>query len=205
MNEQIMAMPLFRGCNKEAVLRFWDETSSRIATYSSGDFVAMQGDPCRSLYLLCEGTVTARMMNGEGKELTIETIQAPEVLAPAFLFSSENVFPVSVIAQTPCQVCMVNKDSFFSFMQQEASLLRNFLTIVSDRSLFISKKLNEFALQDLCARLRTYLARHHKIQNLQEVSQKLGVARPSLSRAIASMVAKGQLVKEGNGYILKNG
>lgn len=100
---------------------------------------------------------------------------------------------------------MVNKDSFFSFMQQEASLLHNFLTIVSDRSLFISKKLNEFALQDLCARLRTYLTRHHKIQNLQEVSQKLGVARPSLSRAIASMVAKGQLVKEGNGYVFKNG
>ncbi len=47
-----------------------------------------------------------------------------------------------------------------------------------------------------------YLEHHGQVQNLQEVAFILGVARPSLSRALALLLAQGVVRKEENGYKL---
>lgn len=196
--------PLFKDCDIPVVDELFQQVSNKLTTYKEGDVVAMQGSPCRSLLLLCEGSVCAFMTNDEGKELTIERIHAPEVLAPAFIYGSQNRFPVSVQALTSCKVWAISKDSYLKQIQSNETLLRNFLQIISDRSLFLSRKLNEFALQSLSTRLLSYIQRHHFIQNLQEVAFILGVARPSLSRAISILVAKEVIKKEGSRYVLNS-
>lgn len=87
-------------------------------------------------------------------------------------------------------------------MQKDATLLQNFLKDISDRSLFLSRKLNEFALQNLNTRLIGYMKRNSTIHNLQELAFILGVARPSLSRAVAMLVEQGIVIKSENGYEL---
>ena len=89
-----------------------------------------------------------------------------------------------------------------SSMEHDPVVLRNFLRIISDRSLFLSRKFNEFALQNLETRIISYLKKHTCIQNLQEVALILGVARPSLSRTIATLVEQGIIKKDSSGYIL---
>ena len=69
--------------------------------------------------------------------------------------------------------------------------MRNFLQLVSDRTLFLSKKLNAFALQSLKSRILNYLRMHGTILNQQEVAQILGVARPSLERALSELASEG--------------
>ena len=68
--------------------------------------------------------------------------------------------------------------------------MRNFLQLVSDRTLFLSKKLNAFALQSLKSRILNYLRMHGTILNQQEVAQILGVARPSLARALSELASE---------------
>lgn len=68
--------------------------------------------------------------------------------------------------------------------------------------MFLSRRLNEFALQSLSSRIVSYIERYGAIENLQETAFILGVARPSLSRAIAQLVAQGTLVKSGSSYDL---
>lgn len=80
--------------------------------------------------------------------------------------------------------------------------MNNFLTIISDHSLFLSRRINEFALQSLSSRITGYLKDNHAIRNLQEVAFILGVARPSLSRMIAQMVDQGVVRKTPDGYVL---
>lgn len=194
--------PLFEGCPRNMVDELLQSSSNRLSAYAPEEEIARQGTPCRSLYLLCEGRVTALMTHDDGKELTIENLPAPEVLAPAFIFGSENRFPVTIRACTACRVWVISKDSFFAMLQKDASLLRNFLRAISDRSLFLSRKLNEFALQDLASRLTGYLRQHGKIQNLQQTAQILGVARPSLSRTLALLCRQGLVEQTDQGYRL---
>ena len=143
----LLQMPLFRGITEETLLKFVLLHQHTLKSYKPGEFIAMQGDIYRSLYILCNGTVRTQMVSAEGKQLTIETLRAPKLLAPAFIFASENRFPVNIETLETSEVLILNKDAFLEFMHQYPVIMQNFLKLISDRSLFLSKKLNEFALQ----------------------------------------------------------
>lgn len=199
---EISDFPLFKDCDEKTVEMLISTSSNRMAVYERSDIVAVQGSKCRSLLLLCEGSVKTVMTNSEGKEIKIETMHAPEILASAFIYGSENLLPVTIEATSSCKLWIISKDGFLNMMQKDATLLQNFLKDISDRSLFLSRKLNEFALQNLNTRLIGYMKRNSTIHNLQELAFILGVARPSLSRAVAMLVEQGIVIKSENGYEL---
>lgn len=197
-----MEFPLFAGADKDILNNFLLNAPHKISSFRKGDIVVMQDSPCRSLMLLCQGSLSARMTNSEGKEVTIEILHAPEILAPAFLYASENKFPVTLQAEEDIKIWSLSKDEFLRMMETDTSVLRNFLRNISDRSLFLSRKLNEFALQSLSTRIIGYLKRNEVINNAQDVAFIMGVARPSLSRTLSSMVDQGLLQKTSDGYVL---
>lgn len=202
MDCEIFDMPLFRGSDASLVTRILHDFPRRFASYGKGDFIAMQNSVCRSIFLLCEGSVYAQMTSDEGKEFTLDTLSAPDVLASAFVFGTENIYPVTIIANSDCKMWVVSRDCLQELIEQDKVVLHNFLTVLSDHSLFLSRKIHEFALQTLSSRVVGYLQRNGMIQNLQEAAFILGVARPSLSRAIAQLVAQGVLCKVDEGYVL---
>ena len=199
--EVLNRMSLFEGCDPEALSQLLREAPNSLRTYKEGEFIARQGDVCRSLFILMKGNVRTQMENAEGKQLTIDRIKAPDILAPAFIYASENRFPVNVEATELCEVLVMDRKRFENFMHAQPAVMRNFIAIISDRSLFLSRKLNEFALQSLKSRLLNYL-RAQGIHNQQEVAFILGVARPSLARALAELIAEGKVTMSGKQVIL---
>ena len=193
----LLKMQPFQGITEEQLLSLILAPEHTCRVYKPSDFIAMQGEIYRSLFILCSGSVRTQMVNAEGKQLTIETLKAPQLLAPAFVFSSENRFPVNIEAKEPCEILVVNKTAFLEFMHQHPIVMHNFLQLVSDRTLFLSKKLNAFALQSLKSRILNYLRMHGSILNQQEVAQILGVARPSLARALSELANENCIQMEG--------
>ena len=202
MHCEITDIPLFRGGDIQAIERILDDSPSRYSTYGKGDIIAMQGNACRSLYVLCEGSVYAKMISEEGKEFTLDTLSAPEVLASAFVFSTQGIFPVTIIANSDCGIWVLNKECIFRIIREDNAVLRNYLTIISDHSMFLSTRLHEFALQTLASRVTSYIGKNGILRNLQEAAFILGVARTSLSRTVAHLVAQGTLVRDEQGYRL---
>lgn len=203
MECEIYDMPLFQGGDRYVVESVLQKSPGRYTSYRKGDFIALQNSVCRSLLLLCEGSVYAQMTSSEGRELTLDTLSAPDTLASAFIFGTENRYPVSIVANADCRLWVISRESVLQIIEQDTTILKNFLTIVSDHSLFLSRRINEFALQSLSSRVLGYLKDNHTIRNLQEVAFILGVARPSLSRMIAQMVEQGIVEKSEEGYRLK--
>lgn len=195
-------MSLFEGCEKEALHQLLREAPNSLRIYKEGEYIARQGDACRSLFILMKGNVKTQMENAEGKQLTIDWIKAPDILAPAFIYASENRFPVNVEATELCEVLVMDRARFEAFMHAQPAVMRNFIAIISDRSLFLSRKLNEFALQSLKSRLLNYLQMHGCIHNQQEVAFILGVARPSLARALSELIAEGKITMTGKQVVL---
>lgn len=187
----LLKMPPFQGITEKDLLPLVLTPEHVNRKYKPSDFIAMQGEVYRSIFILCNGRVRTQMVNAEGKQLTIETLKAPQLLAPAFVFSSENRFPVNIEALDKCEILVINKNSFLEFLHQYPLVMHNFLRLVSDRTLFLSKKLNAFALQSLKSRILNYLRMHGSILNQQEVAQILGVARPSLTRALSELISEG--------------
>lgn len=128
-------LPIFEGCSEEAARQLLAEAPNSVRRYPTDSFIARQGDTCRSLYILCSGTVRAQMESAEGKLLTIEIMKAPEVLAPAFIYAAENRFPVHIALES-CEVFLMDKNRFLQFIHQHPAVMQNFLREISDRSQF---------------------------------------------------------------------
>lgn len=202
MSEEILDMPLFAGCDRATVGALLDRMPGRPGIYRKGEYLALQNDPCRSLFLLGEGRVQAVVTSEEGRELTFDALSAPDVLASPFLFSSGALYPVSIVALSDCRTWILGRECVRSLVEQDRAVLHNFLSILSDHSIFLTSRLKEFALQTLTSRLLGYLEKNGVVQNLQQTAFVLGVTRPSLSRALSQLVRQGVIRRTEAGYVL---
>ena len=202
MDCDIYSLPLFSGGDKELIDKILQENPARHRLYAKGDIIALQGYVCKQLYLLCSGSAYARMVSEEGKEFTLDTLSAPEVLASAFLFSTEGIFPVTIIAASDCSIRLISREAMLRILKADQRVMQNYLRVISDHSMFLSNRLVEFALQTLSSRIVSYIESNGPITNLQETAFILGVARPSLSRAVSQLVSQGTLRKTTDGYVL---
>lgn len=200
----ILKAPLFSGMTEEDVLPFLLSQRNSRRKYPPNSFIALQDDLCRSFFLLTEGCVRTQMVNEEGKQLTIETMEAPLMLAPAFVFGSNNRFPVNIEAIKECEVILINKELFLDFLHQYPTAMLNYIRLLSNRSQLLSARLNLIALQSLKERLLNYIKTKKHISSQNEVAQVLGVARPSLARAISELIAEGYIVVDGKDYKVLN-
>lgn len=202
MDCDIYSLPLFSGGNKELIDNILQENPARHRLYAKGDIIALQGYVCKQLYLLCSGSAYARMVSEEGREFTLDTLSAPEVLASSFIFSTDGIFPVTIIAASDCSIWLISREAMLRILKADQTVMQNYLRVISDHSMFLSNRLVEFALQTLSSRIVSYIESNGPITNLQETAFILGVARPSLSRAVSQLVAQGTLVKTAQGYTL---
>lgn len=193
---ELLKISLFKGMNEIDVVEFLYGASNNLKRYNVGDSVVRQGDLCSGVYILVSGRVKCSMSGDNGKEITVDEMTAPCILASAFIFATENRFPVNVEALVPCELYVIDKARFLEFMHKHPIMLENFLRDISDRGVFLSKKVNEFALQNLKTRILAYLEKNQDIHNQRELAQRLGVTRPSLARALSELIAESKIKKE---------
>lgn len=201
MVSALQKIPLFADCSVETLEDWLKTVAHRFDHFAPGDRIVTQGAAVRSVFFVLEGTVSTQMAQ-EGRDLTLDLLHAPMLLASAFLYGTENTFPVSVEATTHGLLCVVNKEAFFDFMVQHPPVMRQFVLDISDRTQFLSKKLRAFALQNLRSRVIDYLREHAPLKSVQAAAQALGVMRPSLSRILSDLQNEGVVSKTSEGWML---
>lgn len=194
-------LPLFADCSEAELSEWLSAVPHRCEHFDKDTRIVRQGDACRSVYILARGT-TRTEMEQEYKDLTIDLLEGPIVLASAFLFATESRFPVSVFAVTDCEVWVINKEAFFAFLLRHPMAMQRFVQDISDRCAFLSRKLRSFALKSLRTRVLDLIRERGVMTGVQFAAQALGVQRPSLSRVLADLQAEGLVLKTEEGFVL---
>ena len=192
---------LFAGISPDEIRRMLDMHGCAIRTYPAHSFPAMQGDRCRSLFILCEGRINATMINKEGRQVIIEQFADWSVLAPAFVFATENAFPVNVETTTDCTMLVLGKDTLLKMLHANAVMMENYMREISDKCAALTVRVKEFALTTLRDRLLAYLNTRTHYGKQQEIADRFGVARPSLNRTLQELSAEG-IIKMEHGKIV---
>ena len=198
-NSNISHCPLFIGIDDEVIKDFLSRAVSEIRTFHKGEHVVRQGDPITFLNLLVEGIVRTEMITAEGNLVEIEFIEAVRPLAPAFIFSDRHRFPVDAIAMDKSVVCMIPKSIFLKEMMMNETLLRNFLRLNSNMTVFLSGKVQMLSIKSLRAKLSLYILENTTsdqnsffLKRTQtQLAEYFGVQRPSLARTIGEMINDG--------------
>lgn len=193
--QELSRIPLFAGL-KDSELEELLSAPHRRRVYQPGKTIMSAGDAVQSLVVLTAGQVETRMV-GDEREVVMDRLVAPCLLAPAFLFASDNAVPVEAVATEESTIWTLNREGFVRFMAAHPEVMRRFLRMISDRSRFLSEKVRTFAIKGLRNRVLDYLSLHGVITSVAATAEQLGVARPSLSRVLSEMVEEG-IIKYSN-------
>lgn len=191
--ETLLRSPLFEGFDEDELALLLFGRRQVVRRYPRGKMIHCQGDTVEGLHILAEGSVVTTMTNAEGRSLKVATIQAPAFFAPAFVFASDNRFPVNVETATYCEVIVIGREHLLQQMALHPNLMQNVLRDISDRCAFMSHRLRDFAIGDLKQRILRHISEHGEIKNQADVARQLGVARQSVSRALAELRREGRL------------
>ena len=212
--QKLLEAPLFSGASAEAVTRWLQRIPGSCMNCSPGQVVHFQGDRYDQLILLISGTADARFQDLSGKIMRIETLKGPDAVASAILFSSEQILPVTVTAETELRLISVPRDLVISLLQSDPKILENLLLDMGDRLAFLAEKVRYLRFASLRQKIAGYLLQQaDRAGDDQEIrvnytreklAEMFGVERPSLSRELSRMVDEGLIAISGRYVSLRD-
>ena len=197
--EDLASCPICSRIQIDDTEQFLLDLKCSIKSYAKNELIVRQGDICDSLYMLTLGSVKTEMITENGNILGIEIIKAPRPLAPAFLFSDNNHFPVDVTALEEVEIMKIPKDEILRLMMTNPDFMKQFLTHNSNRTQFLTNRLQLLSIKTIKGKIAHFLLESMTDEgktfsinrNQTELAEFFGVARPSLARSLSEMIQDG--------------
>ena len=197
--EDLASCPICSQIQIDDTEQFLLDLKCSIKSYAKNELIVRQGDVCDSLYMLTLGSVKTEMITENGNILGIEIIKAPRPLAPAFLFSDNNHFPVDVTALEEVEIMKIPKEEILRLMMTNPDFMKQFLTHNSNRTQFLTNRLQLLSIKTIKGKIAHFLLESMTDEgktftinrNQTELAEFFGVARPSLARSLSELIQDG--------------
>ncbi len=204
--------PLFKDIPYEEINKLVGEGFG-IRQFKENEIIVSQGTVYSTLLIIIEGEVVGEMNDFSGKTVVIETINAPNLIAPAILYCEQNKIPVNVVAKTYVRVLPISREDLSHILQSNIKVLNNFLRLISERSKFLSDKVRLLRFGTIKSKFSGYLLDlYSRKQSLnftiehsqQELADMFGVSRPALAKTIGQMIDEGLIWSSNKEYKILN-
>ncbi len=206
MIETLVHNALFQNISEAEIVSLLDTANYKIRTHRKGDIIGLSGDVLKGISIVLKGSVRGEMLDFSGKAITIENIQSPKLVAPAFLFGKNSRLPVDIIANEDCKIFFISKANFIALMQSNSNILSNYLDVVSGRTQFLAEKINFLSFKTIREKYLHFILGIHKKTGLKKfqisqtqtmLSELFGVSRPALAKVIAELNEEGIIITKG--------
>ena len=199
---------LFKGLNPQEISDCLRKVDFKIKDYKKNEIVFFRGDILKKVIIIINGTTHGEMQKFNGDTIVINQMKSGEVLASAFLFGNDNIFPVDLVTLEKSKFLLFDKEKYLNLIQSDKRLLLNFINEISNKSQLLSKRIwFNFTHKTIEEKILSYInenAKNNKIKFLPSISalaKKFEVTRPALSREISNLCKKKILTKiENNIY-----
>ena len=202
--ELLKKCPLFQKIKEKELSAMLDCLNARTLTLAKNETIFQEGSKATYVGLVLSGSVQIVQDDFYGNRSIIAVIHPPQLFAEAFACANVELMPVSVIAERPSEIMLIDCKRILSictntciFHQQ---LINNLLRIVASKNLLLQQKIEVMSQRTTRDKLMTYLLSQAKLKNNNEftipydrqaLADYLGVERSALSAEI------GKLRKEG--------
>ncbi len=204
--------PLFRGMTEREIreaLPAGDLLS--VERYAPGEMIIEKDTAYSGLLILLSGKAKGEVTYHSGKVLRMETIEAPQLIAPAFLFGGYNRIPVDVIAETAVEILTLHRGRLFELMQENTIILSNFIDIISNRANVWSKKIYLLSFESLREKVASYLLDNSTpavpavpVPEVAEIAQFFAATRSALQTVLDGLEKKGIIRLERGAITILN-
>ncbi len=203
--------PLFQGLTQDTIREMIAQGNYTLTDYKDGDKIADRDTAYSGLMIIVEGKVHGEMTDPSGKTVMIDKIEAPQLIAPAFLFGGYNKLPIDVIADGSVRILTLHRGYLFELMQNNVVVLSNFIDIISNRANLWSKKIFFLSFRSLQAKVATYLLENTSdskaslpMPDTAEIASYFDATRPAVDTVLQEMEKKKLIGREKNQLTILN-
>lgn len=131
MFEQLMNLPLFRGVSLEKMSQVVGTAKLHFLKYPAGETLVRAGESCTHLTFVLSGSVRCSTVNASGRFAVGQTLTAPAVISPDFLFGRYTSYPSTVTAIDDVSILKISKNDYTKILSSDPVFMFNFLNILS--------------------------------------------------------------------------
>ena len=127
MFERLMTLPLFRGVTQERMAEIVGMARFHFLKYLPGGEFIKAGDSCTHLKFILSGSARITTSNADGRFKVSQTLMAPDVICPDFLFGRATTYPCTAVAIDTANILQVEKSDYLRILTSDAVFMFNYL------------------------------------------------------------------------------
>ncbi|MDR0509885.1 MAG: cyclic nucleotide-binding domain-containing protein [Rikenellaceae bacterium] len=209
ISEILTACPLFRGMGREQIDEILaDKGNYIVSQYNTGDVIARRETTYSGLMIILAGSARGETTEPSGKVARLESLESPQLIAPAFLFGGYNRLPVDVVAESDVTIITLHRGFIFELMQQHMLVLSNFIDILSDRANVWSKRIYFLSFQSLRQKVASFLTESGRdltpMPDIAHVAEVFGATHQAVRTVFDVLVRKKIIAIEGDQIAILN-
>jgi len=196
---------LFQDLAEPEIIDLMHSVRYRVVHYRKGDVLAFEGSVCQNANIIISGEMVASMMGPSGRIIRVAAHQAGKLLAPAFLFASDNQYPVTVEATAETTVLRLTPADLEKMLNSDQRLMMNYIRMLSNIVCLLTKKVRMLSMS-VREKVSLYLkeqSRQQQTQNIflplsrQELADHFGIQKYSLLRCLNELKQEGPSLLKG--------
>lgn len=175
----------------------------RSVTLSRGEYLFLEGQEGRAVYLLASGCIQLIKTNKEGAQAVIAVVMPGELFAEAVLFECET-YPVSALAVRKCRVYEMLKIDFIPLLEDSRFRLA-FLKGLTKRLRYLTERIMDLSIYNAEEKFFSFLdsrygpLKEYKLtMSKKDMARVLGIAPETFSRLLKRLEAKGKISWHGS-------
>ena len=200
--EKLLLFPLFQGMSRDDLELVAGHTRFGFSKMNQGSTIVTEGDDCRQLLFLINGTLRVETMADDRSYMVVEQLEAPVILQPEVIFGYTQRYTHTYIAKTDVNLITVGKDEVLRLSEDFLVFRLNLLNMFATQTQKSSRLLWQHVPVTLEDRIVRFFVQHciypagpkmfHVLMN--RLAEELNDSRLDVSRALNALQREGKSV-----------
>lgn len=134
MYDILMRLPLLSGVNRDKISEIVGMAKFHFLKYLPGETIVTAGETCSHIKFIISGKARLTISNGDGRFKVSQTLSAPDVIAPEFMFGKATQYPCSGVAVDTTGIVQISKSDYMKILNSDDIFLYNFMNILSKKA-----------------------------------------------------------------------
>ena len=197
--------PLFRNLEESEIITLMHTVRYRIYRCRKGQIWVSAGSVCQYADIIISGEMVAYVTGPSGNVIRMAAHQSGKLLAPAFLFATDNHYPVTVEAAIDTTVLRLWPTDLDKMMHDDQRLMQNYIQLLSNIISQLTKKVRMLSMS-VREKVCIFLMEQSRLQQTnnillpmsrQEIADHFGIQKYSLLRCLNELKREGAIRVEG--------
>jgi CRP/FNR family transcriptional regulator len=192
-------------------------TRSVLKTFSAGELLFSEGEPCKGLHVIAHGSVRIFKTSINGREQVLAINGPGESVAELPVFDG-GPYPASAVAVDEAEVAFISRRDFQAYCLEHPDVALKVLSVVGSRLRRLVGIIEELSFTTIRQRLISTLIKlaqtegratergveFHLPASHQELANQLGTVRELISRNLMRLQAEGMLEVDARQIVVKD-